>query len=133
MVWRAAVGEAVVWRPSLIDDETYLIESVKTNLAGSEQRYKLTVDRDPNLFARRPSTRVYVRMEQTRPNRVRFKRLEKEFLMRLKAKLSELTPARTPKACRCCRPVTTFLPAPSRAHLPAWTRTSTLILKRAST
>lgn len=96
MVWRAAVGEAVVWRPTLINDETYLIESVKTNLTGAEQRYKLTVDRDPNPFARRPSTRVYVRMGQTRPNRVRFKRLEKEFLMRLKAKLSELTPARSP-------------------------------------
>ncbi len=93
-VWRVAVGEAIVWRPNLIDGNKYFIESIKTDLAGTEQRYRLEVVRDPNLFARRPSTRIYVRMEQTRPRRLRFSDLEKEFLMRIRARLQEGTPQR---------------------------------------
>lgn len=93
-VWRAAVGEAVVWRPDLIDSNKYFIESIKTNLTGTEQRYRLEVVRDPNLFARRPSTSIYVRMEQTQPRRIRFSDLEKEFLMRIRARLQAAVPQR---------------------------------------
>jgi hypothetical protein len=89
-VWRAAVGEAVIWRPTLIDDQKYVVESVKSDLAGSEQSYRLEVRRNPNPFARRPSTKVHVRMQQTRPKKVRFNRLEKEFLLALEAKLQAM-------------------------------------------
>ena len=91
------MGEAIAWRPTLIDDKKYVIESDKTDLAGSEQHFELKVRRNPNLFARRPSTKVYVRMEQTEPKRVRFNRLEAEFLMRLKYKLEAMTAPATPR------------------------------------
>lgn len=91
-VWRAAVGETIVWRPNLIDPDKYIVQSTKTDLGGSEYRYELRVAPDLNIFARRPSTRVHVRMQQALPETVRFKRLEREFLAGLKAKLAELSP-----------------------------------------
>ena len=90
-VWRAAVGEATVWAPNRIDTEKYIIESTKTDLV-SERHYELSVTRDPNLFARRPSTKVHVRMRQTQPRGIEFTRLEREFLIRLRAKLEVMVP-----------------------------------------
>ena len=92
-VWRVAVGEAVVWRPDLIDDQKYIIESTKKHPEGVEYHYELKVTQNRNVFARRPSTTVYVWMGQTAPTQTRFNRLEKEFLLRLKATLQELSPA----------------------------------------
>jgi hypothetical protein len=90
-VWRAVVGEAIVWRPNLIDDQNYRIESTKADLV-SERRYELSVRNDPNLFARRPSTQVRVRMDQTKPTRIHFSGLERDFLLGLKAKLEAVNP-----------------------------------------
>jgi len=96
-VWRAAIGEAVVWRPNVIDDEKYIIESRKIDpIAGTELHYQLKVVPDINPFAPRPSTRIYVRMEQLEPKSIRFKRLEEEFLMRVNFKLEALSQPASP-------------------------------------
>ncbi len=86
-VWRAAVGESLVWRPNLIDENNYIVESTKDDLGGVEYRYRLKVTRNPNLFARRPSTTVRVWMGQITPRNVSFTGLEREFLMSLSARL----------------------------------------------
>ena len=90
IVWRAAVGEAMVWRPKIYEDE-YRILSERGDLVGNRFRYELKVRRDPNPFGRRPRTRVTVTMEQTAPVRRRFVRLEEDFLQGLDLKLLELT------------------------------------------
>ena len=90
VVWRAAVGEAMVWAPT-IDKDDYRIISEKKDLVGNAYHYELTVRRNPNLFARRPSTRVTVIMEQTAPSRRRFVQAEQQFLQSLQALLVQLT------------------------------------------
>ena len=90
LVWRASVGEAMVWRPKIYEEE-YRIVSERSDLAGNSFRYELKVRRNPNPFARRPSTRVTVSMEQTAPSRRRFVGLEEEFLQSLEAMLIQLS------------------------------------------
>ncbi|MDY7009572.1 MAG: hypothetical protein SVV80_02320 [Planctomycetota bacterium] len=92
-VWRAAVGEAIVWHPDLIDDQQrpYRVSCTKTNLDGMVFKYELEVVNDLNLFARRPSTRVYVNMRQTKPRRVRFTQMEKEFLGKIADRLTTIS------------------------------------------
>lgn len=90
LVWRACVGEAMVWRPK-IDEDEHRIVSERSDLAGNSFRYELKVRRNPNPFVRRPSTRVTVSMEQTAPTRRRFARLEEQFLQSLEATLVQLT------------------------------------------
>ncbi|MCD4699061.1 MAG: hypothetical protein K8R91_00605 [Phycisphaerae bacterium] len=93
-VWHAAVGEAIVWRPDLIDDQQrpYRVSCTKTNLDGTAFEYELEVAKNHNLFARRPSTRVYVSMRQTKPRRVRFTQMEKEFLGKIAERLTTIPP-----------------------------------------
>lgn len=92
-VWRAAVGESIVWRPDLIDDVIYRVTATKVNLARTEElKYELEVISDPNPFARRPSTRVYVSMRQTKPRRIRFTQQEKEFLEKVADRLATAPP-----------------------------------------
>ena len=90
LVWRASVGEAMVWRPKIYEEE-YRIVSERKDLAGNAWRYELKVRRNPNPFARRPSTRVTVSMEQTAPSRRRYVELEEEFLQSLEATLIQMT------------------------------------------
>ncbi len=95
-VWNAAVGESIVWRPDLIDDQQrpYRVSATKTDLAtGTELKYELEVANDLNPFARRPSTRVYVSMRQTKPRRVRFTQMEKEFLGKIAERLTTISPS----------------------------------------
>ena len=68
MVWKAAAGEALVWRPDRIDNEAYTITGSKTDLSGLRHDYRLTVRDDLNPFVRRPSTEVAVTMEELRPS-----------------------------------------------------------------
>ncbi len=94
-VWNAAVGESIVWRPDLIDDQQrpYRVFSTRTIPGGMELKYELEVANDLNPFARRPSTRVYVSMRQTKPERVRFKQMEKEFLGKIAERLTTTSPS----------------------------------------
>lgn len=95
IVWRAAVGEAIVWHPDLIDDvqRPYRVSCTRANLAGTEEvKYELEVARDPNPFARRPSTRVYVHIRQTKPTRRRFTQMEREFLEKITERLTIAPP-----------------------------------------
>lgn len=95
-VWNAAVGESIVWHPDLIDDRQrpYRVFSTKTTIpAGTELKYELEVANDLNPFARRPSTRVYVSMRQTKPRRVRFTQMEKEFLGKIAERLTTISPS----------------------------------------
>jgi len=89
-VGNVAMAEAVAWRPTLIDEEKFLVESVKVNLADAEMVYRMKVEVDPNPFARRPSTRVYVRIAQTKPKRIRFAEAERAFLANLEVRLRQL-------------------------------------------
>ncbi len=94
-VWQASVGEAIVWRPDMIDDQQrpYRIYCTKTSLGGGTVlKYDLKVDRDHNLFARRPSTRVYVSIRQTKPTRIRFTQMEKDFLEKVAERLTIAPP-----------------------------------------
>lgn len=95
-VWRAAVGEAIVWRPNRIDENDYVVESTKAGLGGVRYEYWLKLRRDPNPFARRPSTTLHVRMGQIAPETVRFTALEQEFLLRVKARVEQASPLRLP-------------------------------------
>lgn len=95
-VWTLAVAEAMVWRPTLIDDEQHRIVSEKTNLAGTELIYKLQLQPDLNPFARRPSTRAVVSVVQTKPSRKRFVEYERRFLAKLRASLEAMA-ARRPR------------------------------------
>jgi hypothetical protein len=90
LVWRASQGEAMVWRPKIYQEQ-YRIVSERRDLAGNAYRYELKVRSNPNPFARRPSTRVTVIMEQTSPSRRRFVQLEEQFLQSLQAVLVQLT------------------------------------------
>ncbi|OPX22203.1 MAG: hypothetical protein B1H04_05365 [Planctomycetales bacterium 4484_123] len=89
-VWPVAMAEAVTWQPTLIDEEKFLVESVKVDLADAEMVYRMKVEVDPNPFARRPSTRVYVRIAQTKPKRIRFAEAERAFLANLEVRLRQL-------------------------------------------
>ena len=89
-VWNVAMAEAVAWQPTLIDEEKFLVESVKVDLADAEMVYRMKVEVDPNPFARRPSTRVYVRMAQTKPKLKRFVEAERAFLANLAVRLREM-------------------------------------------
>ena len=93
-VWNAAVGEAIVWHPDLIDDRQrpYRVSCTRTSLTGTELKYDLTVDRDHNPFARRPSTRVYVSIRQTKPTRIRFTQVERDFLEKVAERLTVAPP-----------------------------------------
>jgi len=95
-VWRAAVGETVVWRPDSIDEQTRTVHAARVDLAGNRIDYDLKVFTDPNLFARRPSTAVRVYVRQTKPRRVRFPRVEREFLDRIGRKLQAMLAASSP-------------------------------------
>ena len=97
-VWNAAIAEAAVWGPTLIDEDDLLIRSEKTNLAGTEILYELKVRTDYNPFARRPSTRVHLRMGQTQPKRMRFEPMERRFLVKLGDTLQAMTARRRPVA-----------------------------------
>ncbi len=89
IVWNAAVGEAIVWRPNIINDEArpYYICCTRSDLFGTEVKYDLKVTNDLNIFARRPSTRVHVSIRQTKPTRIRFTQMEKEFLAKVAERL----------------------------------------------
>ena len=93
-VWQAAVGESIVWRPDLIDDQKrpYRVLCTRSSLSGTELKYELEVTRDLNPFARRPSTRVCVSIRQTKPTRIRFTQMEKEFLERIADRLTAPSP-----------------------------------------
>lgn len=95
-VWRAAVSEAIVWHPNLIDDRQrpYRVSCTKNSLDGTEIKYELEVVKDLNPFARRPSTRVRLSMRQTKPRRVRFRQMEKEFLGKVAERLTTIPPSR---------------------------------------
>jgi len=95
-VWSAAAGQAVAWHPDSIDEDDLSVESVKTDLAGNEIRYRLEVATDLNPFVRRPSTRVFVRMERIKPSRERFSQLEQDFLAKVQARLHALNPPPQP-------------------------------------
>ena len=98
VVWQAAIGECVIWRPELIDEENFRITSTRIGLGGVELKYELRVDREPSLPAR-PRSRVYVRMAQTKPTSRRFVQEEKIVLRRIGASLEavarRLPPPRT--------------------------------------
>ena len=89
-VWRVAVGEAIMWRPERIDDKQQTIIATKIDLTGNELQYQAEVKTDPNIFARRPSTRVYVTMGQTKPKEVRYYNLEEQYLGQIEARLNEM-------------------------------------------
>jgi len=95
-VWSAAAGQAVAWHPDSINEQDQTVESVKTDLTGNEIRYRLEVATDLNPFARRPSSRVFVRMERIKPSRERFKQLEQDFLAKIQARLDALNPPTRP-------------------------------------
>lgn len=95
-VWSAAAGQAVAWHPDSIDEDDLSVESVKTDLSGNEIRYRLEVATDLNPFVRRPSTRIFVRMERVKPSRQRFSQLEQDFLAKVQAKLDALNPPPQP-------------------------------------
>ncbi|MCK4626915.1 MAG: hypothetical protein KAV00_16505 [Phycisphaerae bacterium] len=88
-VWNAAVGEAIVWRPDIINDDArpYYVCCTRADLFGTEVKYDLKVTNDLNIFARRPSTRVHVSIRQTKPTRIRFTQMEKEFLAKVAERL----------------------------------------------
>ncbi len=89
-VWNAAVGEAIVWKPDLIYDDKhpYRVCCTRTDLSGkTEIKYDLEVTKDINPFARRPSTKVSVSMRRTKPSRVRFTQMEKDFLEKVAERL----------------------------------------------
>ncbi len=88
-VWQAARGEAIVWHPTLIDDNRFCVKAAIANTTGAEVRYDLEVTKDMNPFATRPSTRVYVYMRQTRPRRVNFPQMERDFLIKVAERLTE--------------------------------------------
>jgi hypothetical protein len=92
-VWQVAVGEAVIWRPDRIDEKKFHIEGLKRDLGGQELQYDIDLRTDWNVFARRPSTRVFVSVRQTKPRYVRFDRMEKDFLLRVQEKLQSPPPA----------------------------------------
>jgi hypothetical protein len=81
VVWRAVVTEAVAWRPTLIDDQEYLIRCDRSDLSGGSSEYEVRVGRDWNLLAPKPSTSVSVSIKQTAPTTRRFRQLEQEFLL----------------------------------------------------
>ncbi len=86
-VWRAAVGETVVWRP-VIDESDHRVVCVRTNMmTGVAIKYELTVWRDPFSIPSRPKTWVTVSMKQTQPKRQRLTQAEREFLAELVAKV----------------------------------------------
>lgn len=93
-VWNAAVGEAIVWRPDIINDEKrpYYVCCTRSDLSGREVEYDLEVTNDLNIFARRPSTKVHVSIRQTKPARVRFTQMEKDFLAKVAERLSVAPP-----------------------------------------
>ena len=88
-VWNAAVGEAIVWKPDIINDDArpYYVCCTRADLFGTEVKYDLKVTNDLNIFARRPSTRVHVSIRQTKPTRIRFTQMEKEFLAKVAERL----------------------------------------------
>ena len=100
IVWSAAVAEATVWGPTLIDEDHLLVRSEKTDLIGTEILYELKVRTDYNPFARRPSARVHVSMLQTKPKRKRFASAEGRFLDKLGSTLQAMTARRRPAAGR---------------------------------
>ncbi|HET6428063.1 MAG TPA: hypothetical protein VFJ30_06630 [Phycisphaerae bacterium] len=87
-VWRVAMGQAVVWRPDVIDERALEVRATKTGAKDSEFTYQLKVRTDLNPFARRPSTRVLVRIAQTNP-RKRYWDEERLFLNRLAGNLQQ--------------------------------------------
>jgi len=95
VVWRAAVGEAIVWRPNYIDDKTYTISGGVKDVNGREVQYDIEVYLDPNPFVYRPSTRVFVfakLIQPTLPREQRLADMEREFLTRLGQRLQEEYP-----------------------------------------
>ncbi len=86
-VWRVAVGQSIIWRPDVIDDKNYEISATKQDPAGNEIRYQLKVRSVRNPFTSRPSTMVNVYIRRTKPRYVRFKQLERDFLVNLAEEL----------------------------------------------
>jgi len=86
-VWKVAVGQSIIWRPNVIDDKNYEISTTKQNPAGNEIKYQVKVRRDPNIFATKPSTKVYVYIRQTKPHYIRLRQFERDFLARLAEEL----------------------------------------------
>ena len=90
-VWQACVGESVIWRPDLINEDDYVITSRRITLGGGEVRCDLKVTPMPPMF-KRPRTRVAIRMAQTRPVEQRFTSEEVRFLDRLDLILQRFRP-----------------------------------------
>lgn len=93
MVWQAAIGESILWRPERIDEKRYVISATKSDPAQREEyQYEMTVRKELS-FGRGPRTKVSVRIEQTKPKRRRFGRHENDFLDRLTATLDQMAQA----------------------------------------
>lgn len=88
VVWQAAMGECVIWRPQL-DENEFVIRSTRIGLGGVELEYELTVAQEPS-WTSRPRTRVSVRMVQTKPQSRRFVQEEKILLGRIGASLEAI-------------------------------------------
>jgi len=86
-VWRVAVGQSIIWRPDVIDDKNYEISATKRDPAGNEIRYQLKVRPVRNPFIDQPRTMVNVYIRRTKPRYVRFKQLERDFLVNLAEEL----------------------------------------------
>lgn len=87
--FQAAVQEAMVWHPQ-VDDQNYRITSEKFGMGQTEVSYECLVQTDYNPFAFRPSTRIFIRMEQVKPTQKRFTQAEQEFLLGVKSRLSAM-------------------------------------------
>ena len=91
IVWRAAAGEAVVWKPT-IDESGHRVVCVRANaMTGTAIKYELRVWRDPFSIPSRPKTWVTVSMKQTWPKRQRLAEAEREFLISLAARLRAIS------------------------------------------
>ena len=90
-VWRAAVGETVVWKP-VIDPIDHRVVCVRTDImTGAAIKYELRVWRDPFSIPSRPKTWVTVSIKQTQPKHQRLTQAEREFLAGLVAKIRAIT------------------------------------------
>ncbi len=91
LVWQACVGETVIWRSiGGMDEDNHTITSTRYSLDG-EIRHSLEVTSLMRLFGK-PRTRIYVRIEQTQPEKKRFTGEETHFLDRI-GDILQQTPA----------------------------------------
>jgi hypothetical protein len=91
-VFRAAVAEAVAWRPTSIDEEEHRIAVERSDLSGNAWRYVVKVEPVWNPFAGEETSRVRVSAWRTEPVRQRLLRVETEYLLGMASRLESAEP-----------------------------------------